>query len=411
MLLIPCCLGAQNLEGELKELQSELARLKDAQKEVEGKIEGVKLRGVSADLQAHGLPEVLPGEEVLHHSCLSLVYSEEHEQAKWVAHVIMPEIIEGRVSRTNDFRVDPLVKTGSTVEADYFLKTEQADGSFEYDGFGYDRGHLAPSADFRWSQAALSESYFYSNMSPQLPEFNRETWADLESDVRGYIFRNPTSKLYVVTGPILKENLPKVERSVNKVSIPEHFFKVVIDLEHKRGIGFVVPNKVEHSPVAEYAKTIDEVEQWTHIDFFAGLPEDVEAEIEAQKDLDLWLPDRPVGDVEPLYAPNLPKDHFNTTQAKIYQNGKKKVFICGTVVSGRYSRSGNILLNLDKKYPDQVFTVFIRKENILNFSFDPEKELTGQKICVHGLVEKVGDTPAMFVKHERDLFVMEKIGN
>ena len=111
---------------------------------------------------------------------MSLVYSEEHEQAKWVAHIISPDIITGNVSRTNDFRPDPHVSTGSTVEEDYFLKYLQPDSSYKYDGYGFDRGHLAPSADFRWSTTALSESYFYSNMSPQRPEFNRGTWAELE---------------------------------------------------------------------------------------------------------------------------------------------------------------------------------------------------------------------------------------
>lgn len=165
------------------------------------------------------------------HSCMALVYDEAHEQAKWVAHMVLPDIMEGKISRSNDFRTDPLVKTGSTDETDYFLKTQQPNGSYTYDGFGYDRGHLAPSADFRWSLKALSESYLYSNMSPQLPEFNRELWSGLEDKVRAYIYRNPTSRLFVVTGPILDAKPPVIERSVNKVAIPKAFFKVLLDLK------------------------------------------------------------------------------------------------------------------------------------------------------------------------------------
>src|SRR5690606_2430798 len=101
-------------------------------------------------------------------------------QARWVAHIILPDIIDGQVTRSNDFRVDPMVRSGTAVEADYFLQSQKPDGTIEYDGFGYDRGHLAPSADFRWSESALSESYYYSNMSPQLAEFNRNGWAELE---------------------------------------------------------------------------------------------------------------------------------------------------------------------------------------------------------------------------------------
>ena len=114
---------------------------------------------------------------MIRHKAFSLAYGEEVEQAIWVMHIISSEIKDGTVGRTNDFRIDTLIQSGSAEEEDYFIKTRNSDGDVEYDGFGYDRGHLAPSADFRWSRSALSESYYYSNMSPQLPGFNREKWA------------------------------------------------------------------------------------------------------------------------------------------------------------------------------------------------------------------------------------------
>jgi len=178
-----------------------------------------------------------------------LSYNEQHEQANWVAHIIVPDVITGVVFRSNDFRTDPLVKSGTADQADYFLTDTLADGKVKYDGFGYDRGHLAPSADFRWSAKALSESYFYSNMSPQLPELNREIWADLENTLRGYIHNNSDAQLYVVTGPILKNDLPKMERSIHKLSIPESYFKVIIDLKNQRGIGFIMPNSSDYESI------------------------------------------------------------------------------------------------------------------------------------------------------------------
>ena len=170
---------------------------------------------------------------------MCLVYDEDHEQAKWVLHKISNDIIDGKVSRTNDFRVDPLIESGSAEEKDYFLKIKLNSGKYDYDGFGYDRGHLAPSADFRWSQKALSESYFYSNMSPQLPSFNREKWAELEGLIRSYIFEN-NRPLIVYTGPVLHDQLAKVSRSINGVSIPEQFFKIVIDYEIGKTIAYLV---------------------------------------------------------------------------------------------------------------------------------------------------------------------------
>ena len=119
-----------------------------------------------------------------------LGYNENHEQAQWVSHIVLPDVEKGNVSRTNNFRKDELVTSGTASKADYWYS-------------GYDRGHLAPSADFRWSKTALSESYFYSNMAPQLPELNREKWAELENAIREYVIENKI-QVYVVTGGSVK---------------------------------------------------------------------------------------------------------------------------------------------------------------------------------------------------------------
>ncbi len=401
--LVPLLSFGQSLQDQLKSLESKFTIEKEKLAKLEGEIENIKLNIVQSDLEAKALPKLLPGEKLIKHSALTLVYSEEHEQAKWVAHIIRPEIINGNQGRSNDFRTDPLVETGTAVEEDYFLKFLQADSTYKYDGFGYDRGHLAPSADFRWSKQALSESYFYSNMSPQVAKFNRGAWADLESRLRGYIYNNPTSQVYVVTGPVLKKNLDPIERSINKVSIPEEFFKIAVDLEKQKAIAFIMPNQKINYPLSHFATSVDRVEELTGIDFFEKLDEGLETEIERRIDLAEWLPEFVEGNVKPIRAPSLAPDHFNTVQAKAWMEDSKKVNICGTVVSSRRSSKGNILLNLDKKFPDQVFTVFVRKENIINFAYDPEFELKSKKICVYGKVVNLGGTPAMFIENEKQL--------
>jgi endonuclease G len=77
------------------------------------------------------------------------------------------------------------------------------------------------------------------------------------------------------------------------------------------------------------------------------------------------------GDVEPIYPEDLPKGAFNTIQAKGLAGSSKEFTVCGTVVGTRISRAGNILLNLDKQFPNQIFTVFIKKEFIPNFTTIP----------------------------------------
>jgi endonuclease G len=360
---------------------------------------------VKIDLLANALPALAPGDELVTHSVMALVYSETHEQAKWVAHVLVPDVMEGVVGRTNDFREDPKIKTGSAVEADYFLKSQGADGKWIYDGFGYDRGHLAPSADFRWSEKALSESYYYSNMSPQVADLNRGKWSDLENYMRSYIFRNPESKLYIVTGPVLKEDLPVIERGVNQISIPEQYFKVAFDPILQRGIAFIMPNIEPPYPVESYAVSINEVESLTGIDFFPGLDDQVENTVEYMKDVAPFIPEIVAGDVEPIYPPSLPPNTFNTVQAKIYMDSGESITVCGTVVSTKVTRNGHVFLNLDKQFPNHIFTVTIWKDDLSNFSYDPAAELMGKKVFVTGKVSDFSGIPSMNIQKDKAIKV------
>jgi len=405
-LLHSTCI-AQELSQTLQQYETDKQSILQELAQVDSLIEDTKLALVRADIMAFGLPGVEAGEEVIHHTALSLVYSEEQEEAKWVAHSITPEVITGTGGRTNDFRPDPKVKTGTAVEKDYFLKSDNGKGGFDYDGYGCDRGHLAPSADFRWSKKALSESYFYSNMSPQLPGFNREIWAGLENAIRAYLYRNPTSTLHVVTGPILSPDLPKVTRSVNGVSIPEFFFKVIIDRTKGTGIGFLVPHKEDTEDALEaYAVSIDIVEKASGLDFFEGLPDEEENQLEAQNQKMQWLPNVKEGDVASFTLSNIPrKKAYPATMAKKFMGKGTEITVCGTVVGGRYSRKGNLLLNLDKQFPNQIFTIFVRKENLPNFSYDPLM-LKNKKVCSIGKIKSIGGTPTMYLDDEHEIEVL-----
>ncbi len=393
----------QTLEEKAAAVQQSNAQLSQQQMANNAALETLKFQMIRRDLETVGLPSTVPGAAIVWHNAYCLEYAEQHEQARWVAHIIPPEVTTGAVLRTNDFRPDPDIATGSAVEADYLLKFLQKDSTWKYDGFGYDRGHLAPSADFRWSQKALSESYFYSNTSPQKAEFNRGAWGQLEDRIRGYLFRNPGAQVYVVTGPVLSDTLPVIERGVNKVSIPKRFWKVALDLKAQKAIGFIMPNVLVSYPLASFAVPVDWVEKETGIDFFSNLPDDLENKLEAQRIPEDWLPEIAAGDVEPIYPEDLEKGTFNTIQAKGLAGSSKEYTVCGTVVGARTSRAGNILLNLDKQFPNQIFTVFIKKEFIPNFSYNPELVLKGKKICVTGRIANLDGTPAMYIENEKKI--------
>ncbi len=113
----------------------------------------------------------------------ALGYIEYHEQPAWVVyHFTKEEAVTKAVKRSDDFREDPEIPTGSATLADYRRS-------------GYDRGHLAPAADMAFSVRTMSDSFYMSNMSPQKPAFNRGIWKNLEAQVRYFASRRRTSTL------------------------------------------------------------------------------------------------------------------------------------------------------------------------------------------------------------------------
>jgi endonuclease G len=212
--------------------------------------------------------------EVLRHTGFSLKYSEAYEQAEWVAYELTAEETQGGWGRADDFRTDPAVPTGSALPEDYR-------------GSGYDRGHLVPAGDMKWSPAAMSDSFLMSNMSPQNPSFNRGIWRTLEEKVRDWAEQN--EGLYVVTGPVLADG-PFPTIGANGVAVPRRFYKVLLDYREPelKAIGFVLPNEGTRLPLGAFALSVDEVEAITGLDFFAALPDPLEELLESRCDLSLW---------------------------------------------------------------------------------------------------------------------------
>ncbi|MFO8068150.1 MAG: DNA/RNA non-specific endonuclease [Bacteroidales bacterium] len=400
-------ISQNNNNSKINEIQNTLDSINNFKEELLEELESLKLEQIRFELKEQGLPKVEDGEELIMHSAMALVYDEEHKLAKWVAHILTYDIVEGKVSRSNDFRADPKLQGKTAVEADYFLKHEQEDGSFKYDGYGYDRGHLAPSADFRWSEKALSESFYYSNMTPQKPDFNRIAWANLENTIRAYIQNNTGSRLFIVTAPVINDDLEKMERGVNKISIPEYHYKIIVSLEGNKGVAFLMPNELCEMPLENYSVSIDSIENLTGIDFFHNLPNDLQASIESQNDPQSWLISIDEKDKKPIPMSVLPRNHFNTTQAKRLTNTKRPVSICGTVVSATKSGSGNVFLNLDKSFPNHIFSVTIFKDNIINFSYEPHIMLKDKKICVTGKITEYNGVPSMVIDDEKSIEFFE----
>ncbi|GAK23829.1 DNA/RNA endonuclease G [Vibrio sp. JCM 19052] len=199
-------------------------------------------------------------------------YNYDTKNADWVAYYVTAESVNITNKRSNSFKED-------TEMPDYARSTLA-----DYKGSGYDRGHLAPSATMDFTRESMKQSFLMSNMSPQLPGFNRVGWRVLEEHVRD--LANEYNELYVVTGPIYEGNEGTIG---NGVVIPSAFYKVILDPSFDEAIAFIVPHRdVSSSELANFITTIDEVERQTGLDFFAQTPDSIEDNMESVKWEEMW---------------------------------------------------------------------------------------------------------------------------
>jgi len=208
------------------------------------------------------------------HYAYTLIYNEEYEQADWVAYELLETELQPNFERSDKFMADTMVVTGTATNADYLHS-------------GYDKGHLAPAADMRWSEQAMNESFYFSNISPQLPGFNRGIWSKLEAQVRDWA--KEYNCLYITTGPVFKDSIITIGE--NQVAIPSHFYKTILIYNDSisQGIGFIFPNQKCEGELSDYAVSIDSVEMFTGQDFYYRLPDKKERIVESNLNLSYWF--------------------------------------------------------------------------------------------------------------------------
>lgn len=211
---------------------------------------------------------------ILHHSGFSLCYAEQHKQSRWVCYYLDSARMKKVVSRTDNFKPDPLIQNGTATVSDYRKS-------------GYDRGHLAPAADMAWSEISMHESFYFSNISPQIPAFNRGVWKRLEEQVRNWV--NDTTTLFITTGPVLKDSLPCIGTGV---SIPKAYYKALLSVSKSgniKSIAFILENASSTAPLTNFALSVDSLENLTGLDFFYALPDEMEKRIESELCIPCWF--------------------------------------------------------------------------------------------------------------------------
>ena len=211
---------------------------------------------------------------IINHEYYSLSYSEKHEQAEWVAYELTNKHIKKTKHKRPYFIKDKKIKTKSAHYKDYKKS-------------GYDKGHLCPAGDRKFSKEAHDATFIMSNIAPQKHDFNSGVWNRLEQKTR--YWANKYKGLYVITGGILEPKLPTIGR--NKVAVPKQFYKIIFDYTEPevKAIAFLFDHKESKKPLYTFVTSIDHIEKITGIDFFPKLPDAIENQLEKSTEYKNWV--------------------------------------------------------------------------------------------------------------------------
>lgn len=214
-------------------------------------------------------PKGMP-EKILMNDAYVSSFNRETLLPNWVAWRLTAEHADGKVKRSGkQFTPD------DRIDETYRVTT------YDYMRSGYDRGHMCPAGDNKWSEEAMEQCFLMTNICPQDHGLNVGDWNEMEMQCRRWA--QQYGEIYIVCGPILYKGRHKRIGKAHKVTVPEAFFKVVLCMKGKPwGAGFIYRNEDGNRPKGDYINTIDEVERITGLDFFPTLPDKTEQKVEAE---------------------------------------------------------------------------------------------------------------------------------
>ncbi len=195
----------------------------------------------------------------------SVSFNKDNHTPNYVVWELLPEETEGEVPRQSKFWTDTDIEGCAT--------------DYDYRRSGYDRGHICPAADQKWSARAMHDCFVMANICPQDHRLNSGAWATLEKRERTWTRKH--DGLIIAAGPIYDKN--DTQRiGATGVRVPSAFFKVFLAhrAEKPQALAVVYPNMSAYGNMTNYYMSVDELEKITGFDFFYALPDDEEAEVE-----------------------------------------------------------------------------------------------------------------------------------
>lgn len=212
-------------------------------------------------------------QQVKEYEGFTVNFNASNRTPNYVAWELLGSETSGACSRSNNFWRDETVKNCPSHK--------------DYTRSGYDRGHMYPAADAKWSATSMEQCFSMANICPQTHALNAGAWKTLEEKERLWARRD--SALFIVAGPIYQ---PGDTQRIGDagVRVPSGFFKAIVApyVPAPRGIAFVYPNDRAPGNMQLYAMSIDDLEELTGYDFFSTLPDEVESSIESSYSFRLW---------------------------------------------------------------------------------------------------------------------------
>ena len=230
--------------------------------------------GYTFPLSYVSLPEGTP-QQIKEYTGFTVNFNKDNKTPNYVCWELTKEESSGDVDR-NDYSYWQDLDLEGCPTTDYAYSTSH-----------YQRGHMCPAADQKWSTQAMADCMVMSNMCPQAGDINEKAWATLESKERTWAKRD--GAIWIIAGPIYNEE-DQQRIGFSQVRVPSAFFKVFLynNGENSRSIAFVYPNALAPGNMSEYSMSIDALEEALGYDFFPSLPDELEERIESECDFNTW---------------------------------------------------------------------------------------------------------------------------
>ena len=210
----------------------------------------------------YGMPQA---DQILYNRHYTIGYSYYFRQAKWALEIVDPGLND--IDRIDNFRTD--LRIPEQFRAD----------KVDYVGSGFDRGHLVSSANQNEANIQNSETFLLSNMSPQVPSFNRGVWKRLESAIRKLDAKESIWETYVVCGPVFYfdqpvESIGSADDNGVSIPIPNAYFKSVLTEEKNGDLdiwSFMIPNEKTDKDLADFQVPTTKIEQYAGMHLWENL--------------------------------------------------------------------------------------------------------------------------------------------